>query len=228
MPNPLRPTAHFLIAPGAICERPQLALQALTVISACAAAEYQVGSLLATVVGEGAREVITSAIDKRISVRQREMLADHAERNLGEEELDLVSAFLRMASSIQKARNPLVHWLSGYSDDHPDGVLYLNPTLQWRFDAGTAELLADGPSQPPRFDYRNISVYVKRDFDQIGLRVNELNEAAELIKFLLRSGLPGPGRVYDRLRGLPQYAAELETWQEDRRKASERAGRCGS
>lgn len=209
MPNPLRPNDHFEIGPGAVWARPMLAQQMLTVISMCATAECQLGSLLAVVAGADAAETIVEATNTRSNSAVKDLLVETARDKIGEEEQRLLAALLMLGVSVQKARNPLVHWLSGYSKNHPDGILLLNPKKQWRFDAQAAVLRAGRPQAPVTFERKNILVYVHRDFDRIARLVDEFNLAAELIKFLLHWGLPGPGRVYDRLRSLPQYGEEL-------------------
>lgn len=213
MPNPLRPNDHFHIGPGAVWERPDLARQIVTVISMCAASEYQLGSLLAVVAGTDAAEAIVGATKTRSNEAVKTLLSDHATTKLKGDAFRLVAALLTMAISVSKARNPFVHWLSGYSHNYLSGILLLNPKRQWRFDASVAvhraNIVSASRSAPPKYERRNILVYVQRDFDEVIGLVDEFNLAAELIKFLLSWGLPGPGRVYDRLRSLPRYAKEL-------------------
>lgn len=228
MPNPLNrvyPNATFTIGPDVIVqERPELALQMLLVITSWATAEYQIGRLIATILGTDSRSVIEEAIRSRSAMRQRELLAQHSITKLGEEELDLLAALLIMFLSAQRARNPLVHWLSGVSPQVPRGILLANPAEYWKWHSDmetwkTTAVAGTTKTRLPALPFDRAMVYTTTDFRRILDEFNELLEAANLFDFLMIRGLPGPGQVYSRLLSLPRFAQALSRTRKGRQKA---------
>lgn len=190
MPQPLsrvHPNAGGYI--GAIpdlsfAHRPELGLLAMQSISSWSLVEERKLRLFLTLLG-GPNDNGAIAYLSITNIQARNHMIDRiAAERLSNERYSLLKAIQKLASSKIKERDKLAHWLWGYSDAVPDGLLLANPRV-------TVPLMYVDVDQTSKqgftafHDKRNtlsnhILVYKNHDF------INIVNDAEQLCSYLHR------------------------------------------
>lgn len=235
MPQPLYPRykdvgVHF--GPGAITQaNPGLALQVMDVITYFASAEsqiaYTLGNIFILKLAE-VEETIKDFLDTPNGKSQREKLLEAAADILDEKGLDELGALLLMIEPAQKKRNRLVHWISGFSSQIPDGILFEDPLDHLRERLAYEQHLNEHkqnvlkgleagirPTDPmPEFDsakYRKkILVYKEADFREMRTEIMEILDAFHRFNFVAhRRDTKFHQKIAEGLRSLPNFASAM-------------------
>lgn len=151
--------------------KPELAIGAMTVISAWSTLESFLSGVLIRMLGPKAPPAIamfsslTSASAKRTAVRAA------AKTVLEDKVYTEFATILEMIKTAAKDRNKIAHWIWGHSPQIPDGLLLCHPETMTEFQLAiekyTSSIL-EGPLEqkfPPDFPRDKVFVYKVRDFE---------------------------------------------------------------
>ena len=170
---------------------------------------------------------------------QREKLLEAAKDILDEQGQDELGTLLLMMETAQKKRNRLVHWVSGYSPEIPDAVLFQDPLDYVRESLDREKFLRDSrakmekamdegiwpPEPTPDLDtdkYRKkILVYKEVDFREMRAEVSEILQGFHHFNFLAhRRDSKVHKQVAEKLHALPSFISALAR----RRKRNAKSG----
>ena len=108
-------------------QRPELALLVAEVISTWSNVEVFMMRLFVDLMGGPEELAATVFLALEIQSAKSAAINAAAEEKLSVENKALLSAILAVVKSHQKTRDKLAHWVWGYSDQIPDGLLLTNP-----------------------------------------------------------------------------------------------------
>lgn len=170
MPHPLsrvRPKAEIEVSPGAIPNRPALAVSVMRVIAIWSEIDSDAAVILSrmlkadVVTGVAMYQALTGGESRRAAF----MAA--AQSSLPEWQLILLRAVLNASKPSRDTRNDFAHHIWATTKDLPDALLLMPPTVRLdrhlQFRAGAPDTRVDGIAD--HYDFAKIYVYRKPDLD---------------------------------------------------------------
>jgi hypothetical protein len=208
----------------------------LSVITIWAEVDSYIGLTLVRLLGADAKELIELFIQRVGSSQQRALLLENARALLSPDQTDCLEALLRMFAVDYRGRNRLVHWISGYSNEVPNGILFQDPGHSWReqvafheeqieqlkaMSGAAADLRAYRAARQAREAGRgsrlkHVSVYTEADFQQMRTNAGELRAGFMIFPGLLSRFERARGDQYARLCALPRFLPTLSRMRDRR------------
>ncbi|MGH9436691.1 MAG: hypothetical protein ACRD22_02045 [Terriglobia bacterium] len=179
-------------------ERPKLALAAMNIIAKWSVLEGFLSQLFVNMLGSnpypGAAiyQALTSAAAQDAAFRA---IAAIATKDSSQDEKDIFEAILKLVKNTRQRRNKIAHWVWGYSEDIPDGVLLCDPSKIMQFQVNLADATRRKEMHEIGSLFREIRkeifVYYQTDFQDISQAIQlRINQADDLRKLLMVRPFP--------------------------------------
>lgn len=213
MPQPipmvLRDTAIYMgnSSDSPSNHRPQLALNAMSVIAEWAILEHWINYLFIQLLGSSAE--IGSAIFTSLSGgnARRAALNAVAKISLSIEEYELYIVIMQIAAGVRDERNKIAHWVWGHAPKIPDGVLLIDPIKLVKYDVEAKIYATKNPHEPPLlYPVNDIFVYYEKDFVDVSKRINRCMHFVRDFQIAITPAHPASlnGEGLTRLRQQPE------------------------
>jgi hypothetical protein len=190
MPQPINrivPNARVILDTDVLSEKPDIAVLVVRVFAIWAAIERHLNVLLVRLLGADSVPALAMFSILQTQALQTKALDAAAKSTLSPEDLDIFSASLAVANSVQKTRNRLAHWAWGKCTERPDLLVLGDPEgLKERDTRVAAHYQSLKPGAPNlletynivRFDLSKFYGYTKTDLER---EVRDLLEADEIV-----------------------------------------------
>jgi len=198
--------------------RPALAQLAAQVVATWADIEYQLGGMLATMLGANAAPSIAMFYALTSGAAQMAALRAAAASVLdeGSRDHELFEVIIQQAERAARPRHRFAHWVWGHCNELPDALLLIDPEALVKHDMADNRFHAphDGRGLLGPLDRSRVYVYREQDITEILADLEEASYCASHFRMLLIPKLRGQMRdrvddIYERLLDRPGIAAAL-------------------
>jgi hypothetical protein len=170
----------YLIGPGRINDRPELASLVGQCVAMWSDVELQMALLLGAILKTNSDAAVALFLAIKTSRTQRDALSTVARLLLIGHDLDAFEALLIVYASLEKQRNALAHGLFGISDAIPDAILWSDTQDHANFLINVYLHEYKGKPLPdPHEKLRSdMFVYTRKDLEDLLRDLTELQKAA--------------------------------------------------
>jgi len=182
---------HFVIAPNAAAQEPELAALVAQAISICSESDYYLGRALIDMLGPRAAPAFAIYEALAWGYSKKQALRAAAAISLDDQDCKLFDAILKLYGQDESQRNKFSHWLWCYSNQASGYIILLDPlqTLRWEvvphISPGVARTIVPGPVA----QLGESSCYSKAELEQIVERFTNTICLIETFRNLV--GVPG-------------------------------------
>lgn len=169
MPQPLskvRPNIRIDITPGAINRQPELAIEAMKVIAFWAHIEGNLAIILSAMLKADVATGVAMYEALSMGEGRRAAILAAAKHALPEERMMLFQALLNVTKGSRQQRNDFSHHVWGHSEDLPNSLLLMHPSVVTQFNVSYRQVRqVEGSNviQPTMMDRSKIFVYREAD-----------------------------------------------------------------
>jgi hypothetical protein len=229
----VRSNARLYAGASSAIHRPLLAQLVAHAVAIWADIEYELGGMLAAILGAAAAPSMAMFYALTSSTAQNAALGAAAESVLGRRsrELEMFEIVIRQATTAASHRNRFAHWAWAHCHELPDALLFIDPEALVAHDIAhmVAQAPHDGRHLAGPLDRSRVYVYREKDLKELTDALSEASYCISQLKMIMNPQMrSGSGTaewrdgIFQHLLSRPEIAEALSRLRE-RQKTNPRA-----